>query len=116
MKAAIGKYKSGKFGLNEMCRRYNIPKTTFKRHLLGTNTKAKAGIKSLGRLNVFSAEIEQDLENQILKMEECFFGLTIRAELGVDASTFIVDLDVSAMRRQCRLCRQCQQCQQWLQV
>nr|CAH7731023.1 unnamed protein product [Callosobruchus chinensis] len=78
MKAAIGKHKSGKFGLNEMCRRCNIPKTTFKRHLLGTNTKAKAGIKSLGRLNVFSAEIEQDLENQILKMEECFFGLTIR--------------------------------------
>nr|CAH7731311.1 unnamed protein product [Callosobruchus chinensis] len=78
MKAAIGKYKSGKFGLNEICRRYNIPKPTFKRHLLGTNTKAKAGIKSLGRLNVFSAEIEQDLENQILKMEECFFGLTIR--------------------------------------
>nr|CAH7758059.1 unnamed protein product [Callosobruchus chinensis] len=78
MKAAIGKYKSGKFGLNEICRRYNIPKPTFKRHLLGTNTKAKAGIKSLGRLNVFSAEIQQDLENQILKMEECFFGLTIR--------------------------------------
>nr|CAH7746866.1 unnamed protein product [Callosobruchus chinensis] len=40
----------------------------------------------------------------------------VRAELGVDASTFIVDLDVSTMRRQCRLCRQCQQCQQWLQV
>lgn len=78
MKTAIRKYRTRKFGLNEICKRYKIPKPTFKRHLLGTNLKAKEGTKSLGRLTVFNAEIEQDLENQILKMEECFYGLTIK--------------------------------------
>nr|CAH7746373.1 unnamed protein product [Callosobruchus chinensis] len=58
MKRAIRDYKTGKFVLNKICKLYTMPKPTFKRHLLSTNTKAKAGIKSLGRLNVFSAEIE----------------------------------------------------------
>lgn len=77
MKTAIQKYKTGKYGLNKLCKLYNIPKPTFKRHLLGSNRKAKDGTKSLGRLTVFSAEIEKQLEVQILKMEECFYGLTI---------------------------------------
>ncbi|CAH1970074.1 unnamed protein product [Acanthoscelides obtectus] len=78
MKKAIKLYKTGAFGLNAICKRYQVPKPTFKRHLLGTNVKAKEGLKSLGRVQVFSTEVEQELENQILKMEEIFFGLTIQ--------------------------------------
>nr|CAH7737768.1 unnamed protein product [Callosobruchus chinensis] len=40
-KAAIGKYKSGKFGLNEICRRYNIPKTNFQEALVGYKYEGK---------------------------------------------------------------------------
>ncbi|CAH1999852.1 unnamed protein product [Acanthoscelides obtectus] len=45
MKKAIKLYKTGEFGLNAISKRYQIPKPTFKRHLLGTNVKAKEGLK-----------------------------------------------------------------------
>nr|CAH7769837.1 unnamed protein product [Callosobruchus chinensis] len=35
------KYKTGKFGLNEICILYKIPKPTFKRHLLGKKYEGK---------------------------------------------------------------------------
>lgn len=39
MKEAIRKYKTGRYGLNEICRLYEISKPTFKRHLNSTNVK-----------------------------------------------------------------------------
>ena len=36
MNNAIEAYRSKKYGFNECCRRFNIPKPTFKRHLEGT--------------------------------------------------------------------------------
>lgn len=78
MKEAIRKYRTGKYGLNEICQMYNVPKPTFKRHLTSSNVKANQGVKASGRCTIFSAEIEEQLEKQILKLEECFFGLTIR--------------------------------------
>lgn len=31
-----------------------------------------------GRCTIFSDEIEQQLEDKILKLEECFYGFTIK--------------------------------------
>lgn len=56
---------------------YNVPKRTLKIHLNSSNIKSKEGVKVLGRCTIFYADIEM-LENQILKPEQCFFGVTIR--------------------------------------
>lgn len=47
MKEALLKYKSGKFGLNEIYSMNNVPKPTLKRHSNSTNIEAKEGAKAL---------------------------------------------------------------------
>lgn len=46
MKEAIKKYKTDRYGLNELCRLYEISKSTFKRHVNSTNIRGSP-IKTL---------------------------------------------------------------------
>lgn len=77
MERALTAYKEKQCGFNECCRRYNIAKPTFRRHLHCLNKKANEKVQSMGRLTVFTADIEKELANHILKLEERFFGVTI---------------------------------------
>jgi len=47
MKEAITKYNISKYGLNEICKLYEVPKPTFKQHLNSTNVRANQGYKTL---------------------------------------------------------------------
>ena len=70
IKTAIKKYKTGNYGLYNICKLLsNIPKSTFKRHLLGVNKKAKNGTKSLELVIVISEEIEGQIMQHIFKMD-----------------------------------------------
>ncbi|KAJ8946002.1 hypothetical protein NQ314_008998 [Rhamnusium bicolor] len=77
MKEAIRTYMTGRYGLNEVYRMYEIPKPTLKIHLNSVNVRANDGYKALGRCNVFTDELENELECHILALEEMFFGITI---------------------------------------
>ncbi|KAF2884709.1 hypothetical protein ILUMI_21435 [Ignelater luminosus] len=59
IKEALTKYKTRKFGLNEICTMYNVPKPTSNRQLASFNIKAKECVKALGQSAAFSAEIEK---------------------------------------------------------
>lgn len=78
MQHAIAAFRNNECGFNECCKRYNIPKPTFRRHCRSLNKKANEDTKHHGRLTVFSEEVEQELAQHILKLEERLFGLTIR--------------------------------------
>lgn len=73
---AIEACQSKKYGFNEACRVFNIPKPTLNRHLKNKNTRSKK--KAFGRLTVFPAEVEEQLVSHILRLEEHMFGITIR--------------------------------------
>lgn len=73
---AIAAYKNGDYGLNECNRVYGIPKATLKRHTDQKNYYVNER-KYLGKLPVFSEEMETLLSDNILTFEESFFGLTI---------------------------------------
>lgn len=73
MEAALQKFKDGSMKFNEVCRFYNIPKPTFRRHLKGLNTHAR-----IGRPKDLLIQMEEELVRHILELESCFFGLTIK--------------------------------------
>lgn len=77
MDMAIAAYRNGDMGFNECCRHYNIPKPTLKRHLDNKNVRANEAVKVLGRTTTLPPEVEEQLVNQIFKLEELLFGLTI---------------------------------------
>ncbi|KAB0801682.1 hypothetical protein PPYR_03868 [Photinus pyralis] len=77
MEHALKAYRENKIGLNECCRQFNIPKPTFKRHLNSKNRKANEHIQHIGRLTVFTSEIEEELTQYLLKLENLMFGVTI---------------------------------------
>lgn len=60
---------NGDHGINECARMYNVPKPTILKHAKNKNVIANGDVKSFGRTTVFSAEIENELENHILKFE-----------------------------------------------
>ncbi|CAH2087173.1 unnamed protein product [Euphydryas editha] len=72
MEAAIKKFKDGELRFNEVCRVYNIPKPTFRRHLKGLNKHQR-----IGRPKDLTAEMETELVRHVLLLESRFFGLTI---------------------------------------
>lgn len=82
MRNAINDFKEEKMGVNEVCRKYEIPKKTFLRHL---NGEVKRGIqcergmarKVNGRNTALPFEVEKELVKHILLFEEMFFGMTI---------------------------------------
>ena len=74
---AIRAYRNGDTGLNECSRIYHVPKATIKRHADKKNV-IRNEVKALGKQPTFSVHMEKILTEHILKLEECFFGLTIR--------------------------------------
>ncbi|KAJ4444960.1 hypothetical protein ANN_06759 [Periplaneta americana] len=68
-------------GLNECCRTYEIPKSIFKRHLMGKEKRdldRPVNGSVNGRNTVISLEIEEELIQYILMFEEYLSGLTIK--------------------------------------
>ncbi|KAK6194406.1 hypothetical protein SNE40_000044 [Patella caerulea] len=76
MKTALHLYRNQAGGLNEVCRRFNISKSTFLRHLRGTNKFSKENIKGSGGRPVFPPELEAELVKYILQLERVLFGIT----------------------------------------
>lgn len=76
MKQAISAVRAGRFGLNKAAKHFNVPKATLRRHLHGSNVRAKEGLKTLGRSADLPADIEQDLVDHILLLESRLYGLT----------------------------------------
>ncbi|KAB0803436.1 hypothetical protein PPYR_00406 [Photinus pyralis] len=82
MKRALSEYEKNDIGFNECCRKYEIPKPTFRRHLLGqvkrgNDTTHQAKRRVNGRELALPEEVERQLVEHILKFEELLFGLTI---------------------------------------
>nr|CAH7730073.1 unnamed protein product [Callosobruchus chinensis] len=78
MEMALKAYKTKRFGLNETCKKYGVPKATLKRHLESKNKVANESRKRFGRTTVFSEELEETLAEHILNLEKMFFGVTIK--------------------------------------
>lgn len=74
---AVTAYRDGDTGLNECSRIYHVPKATIKRHADRKNA-IRNEVRALGRQSTFSVDMEKILTEHLLKLEECFFGLTIR--------------------------------------
>lgn len=72
MEEAIKKFKDGDLKFNEVCRMYNLPKPTFRRHLKGLNKHQR-----IGRPKDLTMEMEAELVRHILLLESRFFSLTI---------------------------------------
>ncbi|XP_071849890.1 uncharacterized protein [Apostichopus japonicus] len=77
MENAIAAVSRGEMGLKRASKAFEVPKTTLRRRVKGTNIYAKQGDKSLGRLKpTFPPEIEEELVSYIIRMEEMMFGTT----------------------------------------
>lgn len=78
MKNALDEFRKEKVKLNECCRKYNIPKKTFIRHLRGEVKRSVGQDKQPlnGRETALPREAEEELVSEILYLEECLFGLT----------------------------------------
>ncbi|XP_041378240.1 uncharacterized protein LOC121390478 [Gigantopelta aegis] len=76
MRDALNSIKNG-LGLKKASLQFNVPKTTFRRRYKGLNKCAKGSTKILGHFTTtFSADMEQDLVEYIIKMESMMFGLS----------------------------------------
>lgn len=70
-------FKSNKIiGLNEIHRKYNIPKRTILRHLKGTNKFANGGIIRRGSPPVLGAEVEEELVEYCQDLDSMLIGIT----------------------------------------
>lgn len=78
MQRALLAYRQDGLGFNECCRKYNIPKPTFRRHFKALKKKANEEVKHHGRFTVFNKHMEEELSNHLLKLEENFFGVIIK--------------------------------------
>lgn len=80
MVRALEEFKKGEIKLNECCRKYEIPKKTFLRHMRG---EVKRGVSCgismpvNGRETALPPDAEQELVRVIISFEESMFGLTI---------------------------------------
>ena len=57
-----------------MARTYGINQSTIERHLNNTNAYANDDVPYFGHPNVFSAEMEELLDKDILKLDSFLFG------------------------------------------
>lgn len=80
MTNAIKEFRNGDIGLNQCCRKFEIPKKTFLRHFRGEikrTAQTDHKLKINGRLTALPHDVEMQLVQYILRMEEMLFGLTI---------------------------------------
>ena len=78
MSLAIEEVRSGRMGYRVASHTYDVPKATLERRVKNQNKLAIGSVKVMGNnLKVFSDEMENELEQYILRMEEIFFGLSL---------------------------------------
>lgn len=78
MREAIEAVKRGDMGFLKASKQYQVPRSTLKRRVKGTNKIATGNLKGLGsRRPVFTAEQEAELLGHILEMERRFYGLKL---------------------------------------
>ena len=77
MNKAIKAYNNKKYGFNECCRRFGIPKPTLKRHIEGKIKRPLSSLKKNGSLTTLPQDVEKELVKHILHLEACMFGLSI---------------------------------------
>lgn len=77
MQEAIESYKKKTYGFNECCRKFGIPKPTFRRHLNNMIKRPLSSAKKTGALPTLSNNIEDELVQYLLYLEKVFFGLNI---------------------------------------
>lgn len=78
LKEALRAYEEKKIGINEISKRFQVPKPTILRHVKLQNKFANKDITHKGRPTVFSHEQEIEIINHILLLENHMFGLTIK--------------------------------------
>ncbi|CAH0557524.1 unnamed protein product [Brassicogethes aeneus] len=105
MKNAIKEYENGNIGFNACCRKYEIPKPTFKRHLLkqvkrGEKVSLSSKRRVNGRQPALPEEMEQELVSHILKFEELLFGLTIRDEVAIPSTSGLTQQEKIRLNKQ----------------
>ena len=76
MSRTLEEYRGGKIGYNESCRKFEIPKPTFKRYLMGSvkrgvNRSVSGSVN--GSNTALPSEIEEELVSHINKLHELFF-------------------------------------------
>lgn len=77
MQQAIDSYEKKIYGFNECCRRFGIPKPTFRRHLKDMIKRPLSSAKKTGALRTLSNDVEDELVQHLLNLEAVFFGLNI---------------------------------------
>ena len=68
--------RNGDMGVNAVERTYGISKSIIKRHLKRSNSYANNEIRYFGHICVFTAEMEQLLEEHVLKIDIRLFGVS----------------------------------------
>ena len=76
MELAIKAVNDKQMGFLKASKCYNVPKTTLRRHLKGSNQYAVGGKKHLGRQIDLPEHLEEQLVQHVLELEARFYGLT----------------------------------------
>ena len=76
MERALDAYKSKEASINEISRRYGVPKATLLRHLMRTNKYAIGSIKQLGHQPSLPIELENLLAKYIQDLDTMLFGIS----------------------------------------
>lgn len=74
---AMHEFRTGGLTFNKVCKKYNIPKPTLKRHLDGSVKRGSTNGAVNGRLPVFSSLVETQLADHLRWLDDHFFGLSI---------------------------------------
>ena len=71
MSSALEEYRGGKIGYNESCRKFEIPKPTFKNCLMGSvkrGVNRSVSVSVNGGNTALSSDIEEELVSHIIKL------------------------------------------------
>lgn len=76
MNEALIAFQNGAAGLNEIARRYKVPKATLKRRIDDTNKNVHGSEKKFGRAADLPPELEGEIVTHVLELERRLFGIT----------------------------------------
>lgn len=76
MNEALIAFQNGAAGLNEIARRYKVPKATLKRRIDDTNKNVHGSEKKIGRAADLPPELEGEIVTHVLELERRLFGIT----------------------------------------